>query len=134
MPLPKYDEAQKDYISIANTFFSDHVIVPSTNPNLEMTGIILEAMGYYSQQLIVPAFIDKTVMNKSVRDEDSAKMIELVLATQTSDVAFIFDWGKINSNFATMAGANNINFASSYASIESNIDAALEKTIADLKG
>jgi hypothetical protein len=133
LPLAKFDESQQEYKSFANGAFSDHVIIPSTNTDLEMTGHILDCMGYYSQKHIVPAFIDNTVMYKSIRDDDSAKMIELVRSTLVFDVAYIFDWGKVRSNFNTLSRSPSLSFTTSYASIESSVLAALEKTLAELK-
>ena len=134
LPLPKYDESQPEYYSTTNIYWRDNLIVPVTNPDLERTGYILDCMGYYSQQLVTPAFIDSTVLNKSVRDEDSASMIELIYDTQVYDIALLFNWGDMNGMLANLATKNNTNLASEYAKIEPNIIAAMEKTMEELLG
>lgn len=134
LPMAKYDESQENYISFANTWWSDHLVVPATCSNLDRAGHVIDAMGYYAQQLIIPAFIDTTVLDKTVRDEDSANMIKLIRDTQTFDIAYIFDWGGIRSFIASsLANSNSTAFASEYASREANIKAALESTVETLK-
>jgi len=133
LPLPKFDEGQKDYISVSNTWFSDHLIVPGNNTKLDRTADVIECMSYYSQQHIRPAFIDSAIKYKSLRDEDSAKMIEMTFDTLVFDSAFLFDWGKITSTFTTMAKENNANFASTYAKFETVIASELETTLKEMK-
>ena len=134
LPFPKYDEAQKDYISFGNGSFTDHVIVPSTNTDLEMTGHLLEAMGYYAQQYITPAFIDVSVKGKGARDEDSVNMVNIILENQVFDIGYIFNWGTMRSTLSNTVLNNDPSFASQWASAESKINTALEETIAMLKG
>ena len=134
LPMPKYDEAQKDYISVANTWFSDHIVVPVTNTDLEMTGHLLEAMGYYAQKHITPAFVDVAVKSKGTRDEDSVKMIDIILENQVFDVGLMFNWGKMTDMLENMVRKTNPNFASAWASVESAVQTELEKTVSMLKG
>ncbi len=133
LPLPKYDEAQETYCGTSNTYYLDNVVIPPTNPDLEMTGYVLEAMGRYSQQEVTPAFIDTTVISKSIRDEDSAEMIRMIYDNQVYDIAIPFDWGGIvntvNYTLAPVAGAN---FSSTYASIETAVQTALKTTMETL--
>ena len=132
LPMPKYDAAQKEYHSTTNTYWRDNVVVPVTNGDLEMTGHVIDAMGYYSQQLVTPAFIDTTVLGKSVRDDDSANMIQIIYDTMQYDIARLFDWGGIRDKLMKMFDAASTNFASEYAAIEPNIKAAMEKTMEEL--
>ncbi len=131
LPLPKLDESQPEYCSTTNIAWCDNLIVPATNTDLERTGYILEAMGYYSQQLVTPAFIETTVLGKSLRDEDSAEMIELIYSTQVYDIALMFDWGGIANMLKGLANSESTNLASEYAKYESQIAAAMEKTMSE---
>ena len=133
LPMAKYDDAQENYVSFANTWWSDHLVIPATCGDPDRAGHVIDAMGYYAQQLIVPAFIDTTVLGKTVRDEDSANMINLIRDTQTFDIAYIFNWGGIQSMISGLANSNSTSFASEYASKESNIKSALESTVGMLK-
>ena len=69
--------------------------MPSILAELDMIGHVIDAYGWQAQQYITPAFIDFTVLDKSIRDEDSAEMVELILDTQTFGMAYIFNWGQL---------------------------------------
>lgn len=127
LPTPKADESQENYCTSMSMSWETFLCIPATNDRLEMTGHVVEALGYYSQQYVTSEFIDTTVRTKALRDEDSAEMLELILANKTYDAALIYNWGNIKSIMATE------NFASSYASSESQIKAEMQKTL-DLLG
>lgn len=128
LPYPKYDVGQSSYYSSGNTSWQTFVIVPNTTSDLEMCGNVLNALGYYSQQEVIPAFIDQTIMTKGTRDEDSAEMLDIVFNNIVYDVAFYYDWGGIKSTLYTILQQNSP-FASRYAKIEISAMKQLEKTL-----
>ncbi|MBE6611749.1 MAG: hypothetical protein E7632_04595 [Ruminococcaceae bacterium] len=134
LPIPKYDEAQESYYSTSNYSWEDLLIVPSTNRKLEVTGYVLDAMGYYTQQYVTPAFIDTTVLGKSIRDDDSAEMVQIIYDCHIYDIARVFSWGGLNEMISNMARKTKTDLASQYAGLESTIKAEMEKTIEALSG
>ncbi len=134
LPMPKYDESQENYMAIANNYFSDYLLIPSTNTDLAMTGHIIEAMCALSSEEIIPAFIETTVMNKSVRDEDSANMLEIIRSNLIFDISYIYDWGKCSTMFQSLVTNKNPSYSAEYAANESVIKAELEKTVKTLRG
>lgn len=134
LPLPKFDESQTDYCGSTSYSWHTFTQVPVTNNDLDMTGEVLNALGYYSQQLITPAFIEQTVLTKTMRDDDSAEMMQLIFDSMTYDVAILFDWGGVKSLFGTLTSNNDTGFASAYAKIESKVEAGLAKTMESLNG
>lgn len=134
LPMPKFDEAQKEYTSSSNTWFTDYLVIPSTNQDLERTGAVIEAMGYYSAQNVTPAFIDNVVMNKALRDEQSAEMVKILYSTMQYDVAQIFNWGGITDTMYVIWFSDGQSYSSVYASYKSAIDKAIEKATAEFKG
>ena len=99
-----------------------------------MTADVLNAMGYYSQQYVTPAFIDTTVYNKALRDDDSAEMLDIILDNLFLDVSMLYNWGSLYTKISEMGTKANTNFASLYASIESNIQKDMEKYPSELGG
>ncbi len=134
LPMPKYDEAQENYLSVANTWWSDHIVVPATNTDLDMTGHLLDAMGYYAQQYITPAFVDVSVIGKGVRDEDSVKMIHTILDNQIFDIGMIFNWGGMVGMMPGLINNSSSGFSAQWAAIESAVSTAMEKTVSMMKG
>ncbi len=135
VPMPKYDEAQKDYITYGNAAFSDHVIVPGglLTPDLEMIGYVIESMGYYAQKYITPAVVEQSVTLKGVTDEESAKWIEFILDKQIFDIGYIFDWGEMLNMFAALV-TSDADFSSQYASKSGAIIAGIEKSMNAMRG
>jgi hypothetical protein len=134
LPGPKYDEAQDKYIITSNSYWITFVTVPVTNPDLDMTGIVLDTMGYYSQQLVTPAYIETTVMNKTLRDDDSAEMLELILESRHYDLTHYYTWGGVNGIATALVNSKSTDWASQYASKEATVQAAIDATIAQIKG
>jgi len=135
LPWPLYDELQDDYITDTSASWDTAVLIPATQDDLDFVGYVLDALGYYSQQYITPAFIDTTVMNKAIRDNDSAEMLELILDTRTYDIGYFYNWGGVHSMLTTnLVGQNSTDFASNYASIEAKFISDIEKTMTQIKG
>ena len=103
VPLPKYDEAQDRYYSNTNAYSTALVSVPITVSDADRAGFILEAYSARGMQEITPVFNEIQVMTKSIRDEESAEMLELIFANQMYDIGYFFRWGdtfsKVKSAF-----------------------------------
>ncbi len=129
LPNPKYDEAQDGYISTQSNSWASFVTVPTTVRDLNMTGYILDALGYYGQQYVTPAYIDTTVMDKALRDDDSAEMLEIILGSRHYEIAYYYNWGGIGSLVTAMVTGGTTDFASKYAAIEDTVAAKITETI-----
>jgi hypothetical protein len=111
LPYPKYTEEQEHYYSSYNTVWGTSYGIPVTNMELDRTGWILEVMGYYSTDTIYPATIEKNILTKTVRDEESADMLNLLFNNKFYELG---QWGtSVYGNLCTMAQTGNNNFASS---------------------
>ncbi len=87
IPWPKYDETIGRYYSFVgagSTLWS----IPITNPDTSRTGAILEAMAYYGQKEIIPAYYDVTLQNKYLRDENSVEMLDYIMVGRTFDLGY----------------------------------------------
>lgn len=134
IPMPLFDEKQDEYYSLLSPYWSAFITVPSTCSDTDMIGNLLDAMGYYSQQLVTTAFIDVTVTNKALRDDDSANMLNIIFDSMVYDLYNVYGWGSIYNSVAKCADTGVNNFASSYASMEASAQAAIEKTFEQLLG
>ena len=110
LPYPKYTEEQAHYYSSYNTVWGTSYGIPITNLELDRTGWILEVMGYYSTDTIYPATIEKNILTKNVRDEESADMLSLLFESKFYELG---QWGtSVYSDLCGMAQSGNNNFAS----------------------
>lgn len=133
VPPPKFDESQDRYYTTSSNWFLTHLTVPITNPNPERSGKIIDAMCYYSQQYVKPAFYDVSITSKLTRDEDSLEMLNIIRENRTFEMAYIFNWDNLTwSLFAQIIDARKNTFISSYEKAENRIKTAMEKTIGEM--
>ena len=126
IPFPKYEESD-EYIAPVGGYWDSWLMIPATNSDTDRTGTVLEALGYYSQQLVTPAFVETSVTTKALRDDDSAEMLDMVLKNRSFDTGVYFSWG---TNEAFKASVNHVsNFTSVAASGKSKIDASIASFI-----
>ena len=129
VPYPKYDEAQKEYYSRIEG--CEQTCIPTTNvADLEMTGVVLEAMASDSAQHLVPAFYDVMLKSKHTRDNESEEMLEIVFGNR------IFDWGDTvycpelrDGPVRDMMKNNNRDIASVAAKLEKTMNKKIEQAI-----
>ena len=84
LPLPKYDEAQKNYVSRMIDGWIH--VVPMTNTKLELTGAMIEALGAESKNEVIPTFFDIALKTKISRDNESAEMLDILFDNLTVDL------------------------------------------------
>lgn len=124
LPYPKLEESDKDYISYVSAIHGNTVSVPVTASDPARTSAILEAMCCESGNLLMPAYYDVTVTNKTMRDEKSAEMLEYIFSHRTFDSAMIYNWGGLHSMLQQIDSADT--FASS-------VQAATKKAEYDIR-
>jgi len=128
LPLPKYDLAQTEYYSFAQSWCSTVVVVPKSNLDLERTGMIVEALGAVGRYTSTPAQYDVTLKTKFTRDDYSVQMLDLIYENQRYDFGYIYNWGSIYDKFAECVN-NDKAFASVIESITPKVEANITKII-----
>lgn len=89
LPPPKRDESQDGYMTYAN--IGEIMTLPRSYDisRSEYIGMLLEAMSFYSQQHIVPAYKKTVLAVKLSRDIDSARMLDHIFSN------IVFDYGTV---------------------------------------
>ncbi len=122
LPYPKWDEAQKNYITMSDGHH-EAMSIPRTAQNLEAIGIITEAMCAESYKTLVPAYYDVALKVKSTRDEQSIAMLDLIVDSRVFDFGYVYDAWKGSSFFMQqLVAANDKNFESFYAKKQKTVD------------
>ncbi len=127
IPAPKRNEEQEQYWSNYSYYNFTIYVIPTTCPDAEMVGDIMDAMANLSMYSLTPAYYNQTLIGKSTRDEESEPMIELILNTRNFDLGIIFDTGAIRTTICGFTSPDNI--ASTLASKEKTANTDLEKFI-----
>ena len=128
LPSPKLDENQDRYYSSINPVVSTCIAVPSSAQDKERTSVIIEALTAESKYTLMPAYYDVTITNKMIRDEESAEMLDLILASRVFDLGFVFNWGDMgNLPLSLYPGGGD--FVSTYERREERAISAMERTV-----
>ncbi len=139
VPMPKYDVNQDDYSSSGTVYWFKVVAVPLSNTdNLECTFFALEALAYYGQKLINPAYYEKVIKGQKVKDEESEKMLDLIFRNRTYDMSTVYDFGSGNSvmaqfYYSLLARKTENAIVSFYEQMESTYQEAIDKAVAALR-
>jgi len=123
LPYPKRTEGQKNYATYLSGTFSAQMIGVSQDPNSwARTGTITQALNVLGHEYVIPAIYDVTLKIKTSRDEDSIRMMDLILDNR----AYSFD-SCDESNFPLspnltirklIGGSKSADIASYYESVK----------------
>ncbi len=78
LPMPKYDENQEEYTTTCQDNYTVFGVPYNRANDLEFIGTITEALCYYSNKLVVPAYYDTILKTRNTFDEDSADMVDII--------------------------------------------------------
>ena len=126
LPLPKYDESQKEYNSMVSIGCANSIAIPTT-ANAERCGAVIEALSAESYYTLTPAYYDIVLKTKNARDDASSEMLDIIFDNRIFDIAYMFDWGGIIGSINGLKTDGNIS-----STIDSKLKAAekeLEKTL-----
>ena len=108
-----------DVCTLAYTgYLSDLASIPSSVKDVEQSGAILESLSYYGQKLVNPAYYEITLEGKTIRDEESADMLDIIFATRFFDVGFYYQVGDYGNTIFDMFYSGNTNFSSLFKASE----------------
>ncbi len=128
LPPPKYEASQDAFICYADGWCVNVVSIPTTNTAPEDAGLLLEAMAADSLNNLTPAYFDVVLTDKYARDEQSIRMLDLILDSVVMDNANIFSWASIETTIADAIYKGGA-IASSVEKKLSALDKAMTKTV-----
>ena len=105
------------------------LIVPSWNTDLDRVGYVTDALGYYSKELVLPAYYESTLEAKAIRDDESLEMLDIMVNSKIFVLNDVFNFGKSQNILTGLVTSGTNNFASEYASFEGAIKADIDKFI-----
>ena len=137
IPVPMYDETQKDYCSLAQPYGGSVVSIPYYVDDADFSSIILEALAAEAHYTLVPGFYDVVLKTKNTRDDESAAMIELILNNRVYDLGMYYNFAGFAMNTVFLTGcqewysgvSQTSDIASYYAKYETQVAKAISKLI-----
>ncbi len=137
IPYPKWNEAQDAY----HTYNACHNIsgwcIPVT-ANGEESASILEALDFYGWRDVMPVYFEKTLKGKTVRDSESAAMLDLIFSTISYDFTQIYSYNFGDQRAPTMLLRMTLKnggaaLASAWAKDEEMYNTTMAKLVETLK-
>lgn len=130
VPLPKYDEQQKDYRSMAS---SQMLLLPADMTDPEFEGTVLEALSYESYKEVIPCLYDVVYENKLLRDSESQEMFKLIRNSLVYDINWIYGNGSnLSYLIGRTVGEGDKDIASYYAKEFPACQEVLDKVYEDI--
>lgn len=129
LPIPKWDEAQEEYYTACNTWLPSGVAVPENCSIVDDLGLVLETMAYYSQGMVTPAVYEITLQGKVSRDDNSAKMLDIIYGSAAFDFVTAFDFGDSSTLLRESVTGDQQNFVSTYKRLKKPAQAQLDKVM-----
>ena len=127
LPMPKYDESQESYSAY---MCGGIVCVPCTVTDPQRGGAIIEALFSASERYLKPAYIEKFVESKILRDEGSVEMYNLMLKNATYDFtryicpnSKVQNYGVVN----TLVTKKSTDIASEWAKLEDAVTSSFDE-------
>lgn len=113
IPYPKQDEKQEKYY--VRLGYWNATVIPVTNNRPDMTGALLEALNAEYHRVVRPAYIDVALKGKVTRNDESIKMLDLILDSRTIDVGDVLFASSIRATLTDRFLSKSTDFASAIA-------------------
>ena len=133
VPYPKFDAAQKDYLTTSRSTYSAFSI-PVT-ADRDTTAAVLEAMASESYRTTTPAYFESALKVKYSRDDVSSQMFDIIRQSICYEFgifhAILLD-GITTDIRNVISGANKNGWASTWASKEPKFNSILTEFLTDI--
>ena len=130
LPMPLYNEQQDRYYHSVNPHVAQMLAIPTSNPDIEKTGAVIQHMGAIGKNILTPAYYEISLKGKHARDDESIMTMDLIFSTMTYDPGYMNNWGGLAQFTLNMVDSYKTDLTSEYAKIESKAYTALDKMIA----
>lgn len=113
LPMPKYDKAQKNYSTWVHGI-SSTMVVPEGPQSSEEVSKVLECMAILSGKHVIPTYYDLVLKRKTIRDEESAGMLDIIFSNRTYDLVNYYTTLTLAGTFQSAVTRGTNSFSSSY--------------------
>ncbi|MCI5574821.1 MAG: hypothetical protein MR379_04540, partial [Clostridiales bacterium] len=107
--------------------------VPSTNPDLDRTGLIVETLYAMSHGSLVDTLVGNILHYKCSQNPTDIKMINMVFEKGQIDIALANNFGNSISLLHNLHKFHNPNIASAFKTYEKKLQADIAASIPDSK-
>jgi len=137
LPIPKYEETQKEYSTIMSFPYTLYGI-PADAKDPDISAAVMECMASESYRTVSPALFEIALKVKFSQDTESAEMYDIIRSSATFDFGRIFCTNLDSltfSMFRDSVNGGNTNWMSTFQSkkntLESKLAAVVEALVAE---
>lgn len=128
IPLPKYNKAQEKYTTYVHSI-SSTMVVPQGSKNYEEMSKVIESMAILSGKYVIPTYYDLVLKRKTIRDEDSAGMLDIIFSNRTYDLVNYYEKIGLMHAFQDAVNAKTNSFSSTYNKSMKKAERELQKIL-----
>ncbi len=127
LPVPKFDEAQEEYITFGNGYVPGFVAIPANVENDKLVSTMLNIMGYMSRRDLQPTITDVLLKGKAARDAQSMDMIDLIYSDVVLDINAAYNFASSFTLLRDITMGKREGFASGWASLKESAQTSLNE-------
>ena len=90
------------------------ITVPAGPKNFEDLSKVLETMAILSSKSVIPTYYELVLKRKTIRDEESAGMLDIIFSNRTYDLANYYEQMGLMHVFQSAVNSKSNTFASNY--------------------
>jgi hypothetical protein len=109
------------------------MVIPQGQKNFEDMSKVIETMAILSGKLVKPTYYDLVLKRKTIRDEDSAGMLDIIFSNRTYDLANYYDKIGLMHVFQDAVNSKSASFASKYTRAAGKAEKELKKLVKKLE-
>ncbi len=114
LPFPKLSEEQDNYYCGLAGYQTSMYCIPVDIYDDEISGVITEALAYYSKEIVTPAYYDKTLIGRSVQDPESAETLDIIFANRIYDLGLFYRVGNLGDQMSQLLLNKSTDFSSMF--------------------
>ena len=127
MPMPKMDATQDGYYTVTSGSWGASILKNTCDH--QFSAYMLDAFAAGAKNFVTPAYIEVNLKRKSLRDNESERILEYIFDSIVYDAGAVYDFGGISSMFSKLVTEGNADIVSSFESVETQALDAIEDVI-----
>jgi multiple sugar transport system substrate-binding protein len=127
MPMPKMNESQEGYYTVTSGSWG--VSILKNNCDHQFAAYMIDAFAAGAKNYVTPAYIEVNLKRKSLRDDDSERILEDIFDSIVYDAGAVYDFGGISTMFSNLVSQGSADIVSSFDSVRDQALNAIEDVI-----
>ncbi len=109
VPMPKLNREQASYYSFVQDRVSSFGISSAIGDGQrqDILGAVMEAIAYYSNEIVRPAYYDTTLSLRFMQDPESRNMLDIMFDTLTFDLGYYVGLGNVREDMRSILDSTN---------------------------